>query len=129
MPLMASGILNFDLMRLTVCQSSPAWNARPCTRRRPAVAKRPRAERDRIERHAVAPQGGLRFRTADDVVPIVLVQVLPRLGDELMQVEQVARLGGDVVDRARLGHGIGLGMAFLHAGPSRWWGDEGARAG
>ncbi len=35
MPLMASGILYFYLMRSTVFQSSAAWKSRPCTRRRP----------------------------------------------------------------------------------------------
>ncbi len=42
-----SGILNFFLMRSTVFQSSPAWNARFCTRRRPAVTKRLAMSRSR----------------------------------------------------------------------------------
>ncbi len=49
------------------------------------VAQHPRPERDRVERHAVAPQRGLGFGAPDDVVPIVLIEVLPRLGDDLMQ--------------------------------------------
>ena len=66
----------------------------------------------RVERHAVAPQRGLGFRPADDVVPVVLVEVLPRLGDELMQVVQVARRRRGVVDRGWL---VG---AILHDEPS-----------
>jgi hypothetical protein len=54
------------------------------------VAQHARPEGDGVERHTVAPQRGLRFDAADDVVPVVLVQVLPRLGDELVQVEQIA---------------------------------------
>ena len=38
---------------------------------------------------------------ADDVVPVVLVQVLPRLGDDLVQIEKVARVGRGVVDGLR----------------------------
>ena len=68
----------------------------------------------RVERHAVAPQRGLGFRPADDVVPVVLVEVLPRLGDELMQVVQVARRRRGVVDRGWL---VG---AILHDEPSAW---------
>ena len=66
----------------------------------------------RVERHAVAPQRGLGFRPADDVVPVVLVEVLARLGDELMQVVQVARRRRGVVDRGWL---VG---AILHDEPS-----------
>ena len=65
----------------------------------------------RVERHAVAPQRGLGFRPADDVVPVVLVEVLPRLGDELMEVVQVARRRRGVVDRGWL---VG---AILHDEP------------
>ena len=54
------------------------------------VAQHARAKRDRVERHAVAPQRGLGFRPADDVIPVVLVEVLPRLGDEFMEVVQIA---------------------------------------
>ena len=62
------------------------------------VAQHPRPERDRVERHAVAPQRGLALGPADDVVPVVLVQVLARLGDDLMQIEKIARIGRRVVD-------------------------------
>ena len=65
----------------------------------------------RIEREAVAPHRRLAFRRADDVVPVVLVEVLPRLGDELMQVVQVARRRRGVVDRGWL---VG---AILHDEP------------
>ena len=63
------------------------------------VAQDARAERQGLQRHAVAPQRRLGLRAADDVVPVVLVEVLPRLGDDLVQVEQVADLGRRVVDR------------------------------
>ena len=53
------------------------------------VAQHARAERDRIERHAVAPQRRFGFDAADDVVPGVLVEVLPRLVDDLVQVHEV----------------------------------------
>src|ERR1700744_4719207 len=45
-----------------------------------------RAERDLVERHAVAAHGGLGLGGADDVVPGVLVEVGARLADELVQV-------------------------------------------
>ena len=76
------------------------------------VAQHARPKGDGVERHAVAPQRGLGFRPADDVVPVVLVEVLPRLGDELMQVVQVARRRRGVVDRGWL---VG---AILHDEPS-----------
>ena len=75
------------------------------------VAQHARPERDRVERHAVAPQRGLALDAADDVVPVVLVEVLPRLGDDLVQVEKVAGIGRRVVD------GRCWGCAFLHEGP------------
>ena len=53
------------------------------------------------------------FGAADDVVPIVLVQVLARLGDDLMQIEKIARLGGRVVD------GCYRGGPFLHGKANR----------
>ena len=72
------------------------------------VAQHPRPERESVERHAVAPQRCFGFGAADDVVPIVLVQVLPRLGDDLMQIEKVGRKRLDVVSRGF------LGMPLLH---------------
>ena len=80
------------------------------------VAQHPRPERDGIERHAVPAQRSLGLGAADDVVPVVLVQVLPRLGDDLVQVEQVAGGRGGVMDGWRFGR---LGIAFLHVGPGR----------
>ncbi len=50
------------------------------------VAQHPRAEADRIERQAVARQGRLGLRAADQVVPIVAVEVGARLRHELVQV-------------------------------------------
>ena len=43
------------------------------------VAQHPRPERDLVQRHAVAPHGGLGLGGADDVVPGVLVEIGPRL--------------------------------------------------
>ena len=83
------------------------------------VAQHPRPEGDGVERHAVAPQRGLRFGAPDDIVPIVLVQVLPRLGDDLMQVEKVAGRSRDIVG------GHCLGVAFLHERPNRLTGGTG----
>src|SRR6202030_708886 len=53
------------------------------------VAQHPRPEGDRVEPHAVAPQRRLALGAADDVVPGVLVEVLPRLADDLVQVLEV----------------------------------------
>ena len=72
------------------------------------VAQHPRPERDGVERHAVAPQRCFGFGAAYDVVPIVLVKVLPRLGDDFMQIEKVDRKRLDVVSRGF------LGMPLLH---------------
>ena len=61
------------------------------------------------------------LHAADDVVPVVLVQVLPRLGDDLMQIEKVARGDRGVVD----GRGAGIALlhiALLHGGPTKWRG-------
>ena len=74
------------------------------------VTQDTRPERDRVERHAVPAQRGLGFRPADDVVPVVLVEVLPGLGDDLVQIEQLAGSGLGVVD------GGLIGIAFLHEG-------------
>ena len=75
------------------------------------VAQHARAKGDRVERHAVAPQRGLGFRPADDVIPVVLVEVLPRLGDEFMEVVKIAGCRRGVVDRS------GLVGAILHDEP------------
>src|SRR5205085_3982278 len=50
------------------------------------VAQYPRAKADRIEREAVARQRRLALRAADQVIPIVAVEVLPRDFDEFVQV-------------------------------------------
>ena len=69
-----------------------------------------------FERHAVAPQRRLGFDAADDVIPLVLSEVLPRLGDDFMQVQEfqrlrcVAQLGGLV--GIVLGH-VGIKIALL----------------
>ena len=52
------------------------------------VAQHARPERDGVERHAVSSQRRLGLDAADDVVPIVLVQVLPGPGDNLVQVQE-----------------------------------------
>ena len=56
------------------------------------VAQHARPERDGIERHAVSSQRRLGLDAADDVVPGVLIEVLPRLGDDLVQVEEFVAL-------------------------------------
>ena len=53
------------------------------------VAQHARAECDGVERHPIAPQRRFGFDAADDVIPGVLVQILPRLVDDLMQVHEV----------------------------------------
>ena len=53
------------------------------------VTQHARAEGDRVERHAVAPQCRLGFDAADDVVPGVLVEILPGFVDDLVQVHEV----------------------------------------
>src|SRR6266404_541348 len=63
------------------------------------IAQYPRAEADRIERQAVARQGGFGLRAADQVIPIVAIEVGARLRHEFMQVLKTAleRLGHDFV--------------------------------
>src|SRR5260221_372480 len=91
MPLRPSGMLNLLLMRLTVRQSSAAWNSQPASKRRNGrvhmgdVAQHSRPETERVERKAVATHRGFGLGRTDDVVPVVLVKVLARLGDDLMQ--------------------------------------------
>ena len=51
-----------------------------------------RPERDRVQRHAISSQRGLGLDAADDVVPGVLVEILSRLGDDLVQVEEFITL-------------------------------------
>ena len=78
-------------------QRQPQPPAEPLDRRvDPAhVAQHARAERDRVERQAVAAQRGLGLGAADDVVPVVLVEVLPRLGDDLVQGLEIDAGGGE----------------------------------
>ena len=64
------------------------------------VAQHARPERDRVERHAVAPQRRLGLGAADDVVPIVLVEIGAGFGDELVQVVKFARRRGVGAARA-----------------------------
>ena len=66
-------------------QSQPA--PEPLDRRiDPAhVAQHARTERDLVEGETIAAQRGFGLGGADDVIPVVLVEVLPRLGDELVQ--------------------------------------------
>ena len=75
------------------------------------VAQHPRPQRDGVERHAVSPQRGLAFRPAHDVVPVVLVEVLAGLGDDLVQVEKIR-----VAGRHRHG-GCLLGVLLVHGNP------------
>jgi hypothetical protein len=55
------------------------------------IAQHARPERKRIERQAIAPERSLALGPADDVVPIVLVQILARFGDDLVQVQKFRR--------------------------------------
>ena len=63
------------------------------------VAQDPRPKADRVERQTVARQGRLGLGAADQVVPIVAIEVGARLRDELVQVLKAAfeRLGHDLV--------------------------------
>ena len=49
------------------------------------VAQHAGPERQRIEGNPVAPQRGLALGAADDVIPVVLVEVLARLLDDFVQ--------------------------------------------
>ena len=77
------------------------------------VGQDARPERDGVERHAVAPQRGLGLGRADDVVPVVLAEVLARLGDELMQVHEFRHGRLDLLGGLRCGGG----GFFLHGVP------------
>ncbi len=59
------------------------------------VPQHPRAKCDLVEGEAVASQGGFGLGGADDVVPVVLVEVLARLGDDLMQGLEIEAGGGE----------------------------------
>src|SRR5207244_11391602 len=50
------------------------------------VAQHPRPETERVERQAVARQRRLALGAADQVVPIVAIEVLPRDLDEFVKV-------------------------------------------
>ena len=58
------------------------------------VAQHPRAKRNCIERHAIAPQRRFRLGAADDIVPIVLIEIGARFADDFMQGVKLARRGG-----------------------------------
>jgi hypothetical protein len=73
------------------------------------IAQHPRPERDGVQRHAVAPERGLGLGRAGDVVPVVLVEVLPRLGDDLVQIEKLRR-------SRRVMQGRLLGLLIGHRG-------------
>ena len=49
------------------------------------IAQDPRAQSDRIERHPVAAQGGFSLGATNDVVPVIVVQLLPRFSNDLVQ--------------------------------------------
>ena len=63
----------------------------------------PRAQRDRIERHAVAPQRRLGFRGADQIAPDMVGQLGARRRQEFMQALDIARRLEKV-----------LGFRFIH---------------
>jgi hypothetical protein len=64
------------------------------------IAQHARPECDLVERHAVAPQGGLGLGAADDVVPGILVEVGPRLGHQFVEILEIAG-GGAHLDGFR----------------------------
>ena len=72
------------------------------------VAQHPRPERDLVEGEAVAAKRGFGLGGADDVVPVVLVQVLPRLGDDLVKRLEIEAGGGETPA------GGLLGIVILH---------------
>ena len=55
------------------------------------VAQHARPERNRVERHAVAPQRRLGLGAADDIVPIVLIEIGAGFGDDFVQVQKLRR--------------------------------------
>jgi hypothetical protein len=64
------------------------------------IAQYPRPKPYRIERQAVARQGRLGLGAADQIVPIVAIEIGARLRDKLVQVQETAF--------ERLGHGLVL---------------------
>ena len=81
------------------------------------IAQNARPERNRVERHAVALERGLALGAADDVVPVVLVEVLARPRDDLMQVLELQSGGCAAgVERRLVG---GLVGAFVEHGGIR----------
>ncbi len=72
------------------------------------VAQHPRPEAELIEREPVAPQRGFRLGGADDVVPVVLVEILARLGDDLVQGLEIGS------GRRQALRGELFGIAVLH---------------
>ena len=65
------------------------------------VAQHARPERDGVERHAVAPQRGFGLHAADDVIPVVLIEILAGFGDDFVQVEKFGSSFG-VTESSRL---------------------------
>jgi hypothetical protein len=72
------------------------------------VPQHPRPERDLVEGEAVAAKRRFGLGGADDIVPVVLVQVLPRFGDDLMQGLEIEAGGGETEA------GGFLGILILH---------------
>ena len=68
-------------------------------------------KRELIEREPVAPQRGFRLGGADDVVPVVLVEILARLGDDLVQGLEIGS------GRRQALRGELFGIAVLHGLP------------
>jgi len=59
------------------------------------VPQHPRPECNLVERHAVAAHGGLRLRSADDVVPCVLVEPGAGFSDEFMEILELFAAGAE----------------------------------
>src|SRR5262249_52562943 len=59
------------------------------------VAQHARPERNLVERHAVAPHGGLSLGGTDDIIPCVLVEPDAGLAHEFVQVLEFLTAGAE----------------------------------
>ena len=76
------------------------------------IAQHARTECNLVERHAVAAHGGLGLGGPDDIVPGILIEIRPRLADELVKVLELFAAGAEF-DTSRLDgrpviHGVSL---------------------
>jgi len=66
------------------------------------VAQHAWPECDLVERHSIAPQRGFGLGAAHDVVPGILIEVSPRLADDLVKVLELVGVRADLSGRRRL---------------------------